>query len=92
MIHQQMPCCARLWWDEDVAAFEAELNVLEDTVRASDGGIADVGFNVLAFLARKKLEVKAIGEVSPTSIDVKTSSLIPQSLSIPACAHLCRMG
>ncbi|KAF8494585.1 hypothetical protein F5888DRAFT_629339 [Russula emetica] len=57
-----MPCCTRHWWDEDVAAFEAQLNVLKCTVGASDGGISDVSFNVLAFLARKKMEVKAIGE------------------------------
>jgi hypothetical protein len=74
-----MPCCTRHWWDEDVAAFEAELNVLKCTVGASDGGISDVSFNVLAFLARKKLEVKAIGEVSPTSFDVKASLIIVYS-------------
>ena len=66
-----MPCCIMHWWDEDVAAFEAELNVLKYPVGASDGGIADVEVNVLAFLTRKKEEVKAIKEVSPISVDVK---------------------
>jgi hypothetical protein len=74
-----MPCCTRHWWDEDVAAFEAELNVLKYPVGVSDGGIADVGTNVLAFLARKKEEVKAIREVSPISVDVKASSNIGYS-------------
>lgn len=77
--HQQMPCCTRHWWDEDVAAFEVELNVLKYPVGASDGGIADEEVNVLAFLARKKEEVKAIREVSPTSVDVKASSIIAYS-------------
>ena len=71
-----MPCCARHWWDEDVEAFKAELNALEYPVGASEGGITDVGVNVLTFLARKKEEVKAIREVSPTSVDVKPSSII----------------
>jgi hypothetical protein len=74
-----MPCCTRHWWDEDVASFEVELNVLKYPVGASDGGIADVRVNVLAFLARKKEEVKAIREVSPTSVDVKASSIIVYS-------------
>jgi hypothetical protein len=74
MVHQQMPCCTSHWWYKDVAAFEAELNVLEYPVGTSDGGIADVRVNVLAFLTRKKQEVKAIREVSPTSVDVKASA------------------
>jgi hypothetical protein len=79
VVHQQMPCCTRHWWDEDVAAFEAELNVLKYPVGSSDGGIAGVRVNVLAFLARKKEEVKAIREVSPTSVDVKASLIIVYS-------------
>jgi len=85
-----MPCCTRHWWDEDVAAFEAELNILKYPVGASEGGIAGVRANALTFLTRKKEEVIAIREVSPTSVDVKESSI--ESLSFPACTHLCRMG
>ena len=59
-----------------MAAFEAELNALKNPVGASDGGIADVGVNVPAFSARKEEEVKAIREVSPTSVDAKASSII----------------
>ena len=59
-----------------MAAFEAELNVLKG---ASDGGITDVGVNVLAFLARKTEEVKAIREVCPISVDVKASSIMVYS-------------
>ena len=62
-----------------MAAFEAELNALKYPVGASDGGIADVGTNVLAFLARKKEEVKTIREVGPISVDVKASSNIVYS-------------
>lgn len=78
MIHRE-PCCTRHWWDEDVVAFEAELKVLGYPVGVSDGGIADVRVNVLPFLTRKKEEVKAIREVSPTSVDVKESSIIVHS-------------
>ncbi|KAI0268004.1 hypothetical protein BGY98DRAFT_938327 [Russula aff. rugulosa BPL654] len=54
VVHQQMPCCTRHWWDEDVAAFKAELNVLKYRV--------GVPVNVLEFLTRKKEEVKVIRE------------------------------
>jgi hypothetical protein len=75
MIHQEMPCCTQHWWDEDVVAFESELNVLKYPVGTSEGGIADVRVNIPAFLARKKEEVEAIREVSPTSVDVKHPQL-----------------
>ncbi len=75
-----MPCrtvCTRHWWDEDVATFKAELNEAKCPDGAPDGGIADVGDSVLAFLARKKEEVTAITEVSPTtSVNVKASLII----------------
>jgi hypothetical protein len=78
-----MPCCTRHWWDEDVAAFKTELNALKNTTVDSDGNIADVGANVLAFLARKKEGVAAVTEVSPTCVNVKTSLIIVHS-SMPS--------
>jgi hypothetical protein len=74
-----MPCCTRHWWDDDVAAFEAEMKVLKYSVGASDGGVVDGRLNFLAFLTRKKEEVKAIREVSPTSVDYNASSIIVYS-------------
>lgn len=58
-----------------MAAFEAELNVLKYPF-ASDGGIADIRDNVLAFLTRKKEEVGDIREVSPLSVNVYSSLII----------------
>ncbi|KAI0275539.1 hypothetical protein BGY98DRAFT_1188376 [Russula aff. rugulosa BPL654] len=51
-------CCARHWWDEDVTAFEAELNALKNPV--SDP--ADAEATISAFLAKKKAGVTAITE------------------------------
>ncbi len=53
-------CCTRHWWDEDVVAFEAELNALKNPV----GSLADVDATVSAFLAKKKEGVTATTEVS----------------------------
>jgi hypothetical protein len=81
-IYQWMPCspcCTRHWWDEDVAAFEAELNTLKKT---GDGG------KIIAHLSRKKDEVKAITDVSSTWLDVDEASMIV----ILACPYLCSMG
>ena len=75
-----------------MVVFEAELNVLKYPVGASDGGIADVRDNVLAFLARKKEEVKVIREVSPTSVLQVSMSKHSQSSSIQARTPMCRMG
>lgn len=80
-----MPCSVRHWWEEDVAAFEAKPNVLKYPVGASGGGTADVGLSVQEFLARKKVGVKAIKEVSPTGVKVKASS---NHFLILACTHL----
>jgi hypothetical protein len=49
-------CCTRHWWDEDVAAFEVELNALKNPTGDSNGA------NVSALLARKKEGVTAITE------------------------------
>ncbi|KAI0275537.1 hypothetical protein BGY98DRAFT_1098786 [Russula aff. rugulosa BPL654] len=51
-------CCTRHWWDEDVTAFEAELNALKNPV--SDP--ADAEATISAFLAKKKASVTAITE------------------------------
>ncbi|KAN0109267.1 hypothetical protein V8E52_009451 [Russula decolorans] len=52
------PCCTRHWWDEDVMAFEAELNALKNPV----GDPAGAGATISAFLAKKKEGVTAITE------------------------------
>lgn len=70
-------CCTRHWWDEDVAAFEAELKVLKTLTGDSDRA------NVSALLARKKEGVTAIAEVSSTCVDVKASLIVVYS-SMPS--------
>ena len=72
-------CCARHWWDEDVTAFEAELNALKTPV--SDP--ADAEATISAFLEKKKAGVTAITEVSFTSVGVRSCSIIVRS-SMPA--------
>lgn len=60
-----------------MAAFEARPNVLQYPVSVSGGGTADVGtvgISVQEFLARKKVGIKAIREVSPIGVNVKASS------------------
>ena len=73
------PCCTRHWWDEDVMAFEAELNVLKNSVGDPTGARTTIS----AFLAKKKEAVTAITEVSFISIDVGACSIIVHS-SMPA--------
>jgi hypothetical protein len=70
------PCCTRHWWDEDVMAFEAELNALKTSVGDPTGAET-------AFLAKRKEVVAAITEVSFISIDVGACSIIVHS-SMPA--------
>jgi hypothetical protein len=73
------PCCTRHWWDEDVIAFESELNALKNLVGDSTGA----GATISAFLAKKKEVVTAITEVSFISVDVRACSIIVHS-SMPA--------
>jgi hypothetical protein len=65
--------------DEDVMAFEAELNVVKNPV--SDP--ADAEATISAFLAKKKAGVTAITEVCFTSVGVRSCSIIVRS-SMPA--------
>jgi hypothetical protein len=58
-----------------VTAFEAELNALKNPV--SDP--ADAEATISAFLAKKKASVTAITEVSFTSVDVRSRSIIVHS-------------
>jgi hypothetical protein len=69
------PCCTRHWWDEDVMAFEAELNAFKNPV----GDPAGAGATISAFLAKKKEGVTAITEVSFISIDVSACLIIVHS-------------
>jgi hypothetical protein len=72
-------CCTRHWWDEDVMAFEAELNALKNPV----ANPADAGTTISAFLTKKKEGVTAITEVSFISVDVRACSIIVY-FSMPA--------
>jgi hypothetical protein len=69
------PCCTRHWWDEDVMAFEAELNALKNPV----GDPAGAGATISTFLAKKKEGVTAITEVSFKSLRVRACSIIVHS-------------
>ena len=69
------PCCTRHWWDEDVVAFEAELNALKNTV----GDPTGAGATISTFLAKKKEGVTAITEVSFKSVDVRECLIIVHS-------------
>ena len=73
-IHQWMPCCPSHWWNEDVTAFETELNRLKNSAEDPDGSI------VSAHLARKKEGVIAITEVSFTCVDIKSFLIIVYSM------------
>lgn len=66
------PCCTRHWWDEDVMAFETELDALKRSV----GDLADAGASISAFLARKKEGVTTITEVSFISVGVRACLII----------------
>jgi len=79
------PCCTRHWWDEDVMAFEDELNSLKNPV----GNPGDAEAAISTFLAKKKEGVTAITEVSFISVDVKACSIIVHT---PACPYLCNVG